>query len=104
MIDNNPIEIEAMAFFADGKSAKAHKLQERFLSEVKNAGIDHCSCNEKCKYHGRCVECIIIHRGHGNHLPNCLRNMVNAKLEGLSSLTEHSFKETSLQGKILKDS
>ena len=98
MIDNNPIEKEAMACFAAGETIKAHKLQEIFLAEVKNAGIDHCSCNEKCKYHGHCIECIIIHRGHGDHLPNCLRNMVNAKLEGLSSLTEHSFKETLKRG------
>jgi hypothetical protein len=38
------------------------------------------------------MECVIIHRGHGDHLPECFRHMVNARLEALSALTEHSIK------------
>ena len=93
MIDNNPKEKEAMACFVSGEISKAYKLQDAFLAEVKAAGIDHCSCKAKCKYHGHCIDCIIIHRGHGDHLPNCLHDMVNSRLEILSALTEHSLKK-----------
>jgi hypothetical protein len=35
---------------------------------------------------------VIIHRGHGDHLPHCFQNMVNERIAVLSALTEHSFK------------
>ncbi len=93
MIDNHPKEQEAMALFISGENKKAHRLQETFLEEVKKSGEDHCSCTAKCKYHGRCVDCVIIHRGHGEHLPFCFHDMVNKRLEGISALTEHSIKK-----------
>ena len=91
MIDDHPLEIEAMDLFKKGDSATARKLQERFLKEVRDSGEDHCTCPAACKHHGKCVECVIIHRGHGDHVPHCFREMVNRRLEPLSELTEHSF-------------
>jgi len=92
MIDNHPTEKEAMACFLSGETKKANKLQDAFLAEVKKSGEDHCSCKAKCKHHGHCVDCVIIHRGHGRHLPACFHDMVNVRLEKLSGLTEHSMK------------
>ena len=92
MIDNNRLEMEAMRLFKDGENKRATQLQDRFLEQVKNSGEDHCNCPEPCKHHGNCVECVIIHRGHADHLPHCFRDMVNERLEVLSGLTEHSFK------------
>jgi hypothetical protein len=37
------------------------------------------------------MECVTVHRGHGDHLPHCLHNMLNRKIAQLSGLTEHSF-------------
>jgi len=95
MIDNNRFEMEAMALFKKGEKKCAHKLQDKFLEEVKNSGEDHCNCPTPCKYHGNCLECVIIHRGHGDHLPHCFRDMVNKRIEAVSGLTEHSFKAQS---------
>ena len=93
MIDDHPKECRAMALFRLGQSQEASALQDEFLAEVKASGEDHCTCQSLgCKFHGRCVECVIIHRGHGDHLPNCFRDMVNRRLEGLSALTEHTVK------------
>ena len=91
MIDDHPLEIEAMALFRRGKSKEASELQDRFLAEVKASKEDHCPCPSACKFHGKCVQCVMIHRGHGDHLPYCFRVMLNRRLEALSALSEHSF-------------
>jgi len=79
-----------MALFKEGRSAEASALQDKFLEEVMSSGEDLCSCPSSCKFHGKCVECVAIHRGHRDHLPHCFRDMVNERIEGLSELTEHS--------------
>ena len=91
MVDNHDLEIEAMALFRRGEPEKASRLQDQFLAEVMGSGEDLCPCPGNCKYHGRCVECVMIHRGHGDHLPHCFRDMVNRRIRGLWGLTEHSF-------------
>ncbi len=90
VIDNHKLEIEAMRLFKCGEGEKAPRLQDEFLEEVETAGEDHCTCSANCKFHGRCVPCVIIHRGHGDHLPHCFQDMVNKRIEALSELTEHS--------------
>ncbi len=90
MIDNHELEIKAMECFSSGNTKEAHQLQDAFLEEVRNSGEDPCSCKSACKYHGNCVECVIIHRGHGKHLPNCFRDMVNIRIQALSELSEHT--------------
>ena len=90
-VDDHPVEIEAMKLFKQGEPEKARKLQDEFLAEIMRSGEDHCTCPAPCKFHGKCIECVVIHRGHGDHLPYCLQSMVNQRIEQLSELTEHSF-------------
>ncbi len=90
MVDNHPIERRAMELFSSGDAVAAGRLQDQFLEEIMASGEDFCPCPAGCRYHGRCVECVLIHRGHGDHLPNCFRDMVNRRIEALSALTEHS--------------
>ena len=90
MIDDNEKEIEAMQLFREGKSTLAQQKQSEFLEDVKKSGIDHCSCPAPCRYHGKCIECVIIHRGHSDHLPHCFQPMVNRRIKLLSALTEHT--------------
>lgn len=92
-IDNNEKEMRAMALFKAGNGAEAVALQDEFLADVRANCPDHCSCPVACKFHGKCMECVTIHRGHADHLPHCLQAMINARLEALSALTEHSMKE-----------
>ena len=92
MIDDHPLEIEAMRLFKEGRSKEAQKLQEQFLEEVRNSGEERCPCPGNCKYRDNCVTCVTIHRGHGDHVPYCMRKMLNRKLQEPSGLTEHSFK------------
>ncbi|MCL5072302.1 MAG: LPS biosynthesis protein [Actinobacteria bacterium] len=92
-IDNNELEKKALDYFRKKNDKKGEQLQKEFLENVKSSGQDYCSCAVKCRYHGKCVDCVIIHRGHGDHLPNCFYDMVNDKINQLSCLTEHSFKD-----------
>ena len=92
LIDDHPTEIRAMELFRSGESKEARRLQTAFLDEVEKSGEDHCACPSACKYHGDCVRCVIIHRGHGDHLPHCFQQMVNRRLDALSALTEHSYR------------
>ena len=96
-IDNNELELESMKMFKSGDKVRAHELEDKFIEqfrESKRRGEDHCSCTVKtCKHHGRCMDCIAIHRGHRDHLPNCLHSMANEKLKSLVSLTESKLDE-----------
>jgi len=92
-IDNNPIEKEAMAAFRRGDSGEGCRLQDEFLKEFHESlkrYEDFCSCPADCKHHGNCMDCVIIHRGHDDHLPYCMHGILNRRLEKLSELSEHT--------------
>ena len=92
IIEKNKKQLAAMAEFHRGNRQKGLELQEEFASEFRReyAEKDHCPCQKACRYHGNCKECVAIHRAHGEHVPNCMRNMLNDKIRLLSELTEHS--------------
>lgn len=91
-IDNNPIEKRAMEAFHHGDRAEGLQIQEEFAAAFREEyrGKDHCPCQKACRYHGNCKECVAIHRAHQEHVPNCLRPMLNRKIKALSELTEHT--------------
>ena len=39
---------------------------------------------------GNCKECVAIHRAHQEHVPNCMRPIINQKLKIISELKEHT--------------
>lgn len=90
IIDGNEIEKKAMAEFRIGNREKGLAIQDQFVAEFRKEfqKKDHCSCQKACKYHGKCKECVAIHRAHKDHLPNCFHPMVNQKLTPLLALTE----------------
>lgn len=91
-IEGNEKEIAAMREFHRGNRAEGLRLQEEFAAEFREAyrEKDHCPCRKACRYHGNCRECVAIHRAHQEHVPNCMRPLINKKLRLLSELTEHS--------------
>ncbi len=92
MIEENPIEKQAMKAFHAGRREKGLEIQEKFVSRfrLEYGEKDHCPCKKACRYHGNCKECVAIHRAHGEHVPNCMRPLINKKLKILSELTEHT--------------
>jgi hypothetical protein len=89
IIDDNELEKRAMESFRKGDEKRGHELQNQFLSDVRKFGVDHCTCTAKCPHHGNCVDCVVIHRGHQDHLPTCFHGMVNARISAVAGLTEH---------------
>ena len=91
-IEGNQKELDAMAEFHKGNRTEGLRLQEEFAAEFREEykDKDHCSCQKACRYHGNCKECVAIHRAHQEHVPNCMRPLINKKLKLLSELTEHT--------------
>lgn len=91
-IEDNEKEKEAMAAFHRGDRAGGLLLQEEFAAQFRKeyAERDHCPCRKACRYHGNCKECVAIHRAHQEHVPNCMRTMLNKRIKLLSELTEHT--------------
>ena len=91
-IEGNEKQLEAMEAFHRGDRREGLRLQEEFTAwfreEYKEK--DHCPCKKACRYHGNCKECVAIHRAHQEHVPNCMRPMLNKKIRLLSELTEHT--------------
>ena len=75
-----------------GNRQEGLRLQEEFVAEFRKAyrEKDHCPCQKACRYHGNCKECVAIHRAHQEHVPNCMRPILNSKIKVLSELTEHT--------------
>ena len=92
IIENNPKELEAMKKFHEGDRKEGLRLQEEFAAQFREEykDKDHCPCKKACRYHGNCKECVAIHRAHQEHVPNCMRPMLNKKFKILSELTEHT--------------
>lgn len=92
MIDGNTKEKDAMKAFHAGDRAEGLRLQEEFAAEFREEykDKDHCPCVKACRYHGNCKECVAIHRAHQEHVPNCMRPLLNNKFKALSELTEHT--------------
>ena len=86
VIDNHALEKKAMDLFKAGRGAEASTMQDEFLKQVETSGEDYCTCPATCKFHGKCVECVVIHRGHGDHLPHCFQAMVDSHRPNYSFL------------------
>lgn len=91
-IDGNELAILQNELDQQGYTEKALEIKLEFLRQVREAG-DHCPCKEACRHHGNCFECVTIHRGHRDHLPMCLWDMVNERVAALSHMTEGTLHE-----------
>ena len=92
IIDGNETEKRAMVEFHKGNRKEGLRIQEEFASAFREEYKDkeHCPCKKACRYHENCKECVAIHRAHQEHVPNCMRPMINSKIKLLSELTEHT--------------
>lgn len=76
--DDNSNMHENIRLEKAGKKAEADVIRDSFVAQACAAistGVDFCSCKSDCPYHGKCLECVLIHRGHRDHLPSCLKGV-----------------------------
>jgi hypothetical protein len=90
-IDGNELCKKELRMARAGQAKEGEKYKLEFLRQLKESGMDHCPCQEACRHHGNCYECVQVHRGHRDHLPLCMWDMINEKLHGLALLTEGSY-------------
>ena len=46
--------------------------------------ITKCTCPDTlCEWHGKCKECVALHRAKNHHLPVCLHHILEDKLKDL---------------------
>jgi len=51
--------------------------------------ITKCTCpNPLCDWHGKCIECVALHRYHNDHIPFCLQSIISDKVKMLSGVVE----------------
>ena len=64
-------------------------LQNRKLAASPE--VTKCICpNTLCDWHGKCKECVALHRFHNDHIPVCLHPVIQEKLENLAGIMEMS--------------
>lgn len=88
-IDNNEKAIEALRCFHEGNIKEHDRLDAEFIAEVLSSGQDHCSCKIPCEIHGKCKECVISHRGAGDHLPCCFWDMTKKIVSDTNGICDH---------------
>jgi len=48
-----------------------------------------CTCTQTlCEWHGRCRECVALHRYHQDHVPACFQTFINDKLRDIVKIGE----------------
>lgn len=93
-IDGNEKAARIMPLYHEGKRAESSALEEEVLADIKASGQDLCSCPiVACSRHGNCVDCILLHRAHRDHLPCCMWDMVKARVEQPNGLCDHKKRE-----------
>lgn len=56
---------------------------------AKDPKITKCTCpNTLCDWHGKCKECVALHRFHNDHIPACLQPIIDEKLKDLLNVVE----------------
>jgi len=54
-----------------------------------NPEITKCACpNTLCDWHGKCKECVALHKFHNDHVPVCLQPIIQEKLKNLIGVVE----------------
>ena len=74
-----------------------YELAKRNRELVKDPEILKCICpNELCDWHGKCKECISLHRYYNDHIPVCLQKLVKNKTfaEFANIVEMHSIENT----------
>ena len=51
--------------------------------------ITKCTCpNTLCDWHGKCKECVVLHRHFNDHVPFCLQPLIADKIKALAGVVE----------------
>jgi hypothetical protein len=61
--------------------------------KIASGKYNKCSCPEiKCEWHGKCQECVIIHRAFEEHVPHCMKPILRNKIKAIAQTIEFDIK------------
>lgn len=62
-------------------------LENRSLA--RDPAVLRCTCpNTLCDWHGKCKECVALHRYHNDHVPFCLQPIIRERVKALAATVE----------------
>lgn len=74
-----------------------NKEFENILKEsrkiVADSKFNECPCTQECEWHGKCFECVKIHRVKGKHIPECLHFIFEKKVNDLAQCIERKLSD-----------
>lgn len=100
-IDDNPEYKKAIDLFKQGEYEKVRQIEKEFIEGALQEK-DHCPCTVACRWHGKCKECVMLHRGHQDHLPKCMQGILLKQLQGVAHLAEIEVPEECADCKLKK--
>jgi hypothetical protein len=66
-----------------------YELVQTIRDIVKDERNLQCSCPKTaCEWHGKCRECVALHRYFQDHVPNCFQQLINDKIKALAQIGE----------------
>mgnify|MGYP000117906794 CR=1 FL=1 len=66
-----------------------YTLIQEIRGVLANPAKTRCSCPKTaCEWHGRCRECVAIHRHFRDHVPNCMQDFMKEKIAAVAGLVE----------------
>ena len=66
-----------------------YKLVQKNREIANNPSCLKCPCPKiRCEWHGKCKECVAIHRYYKDHLPECMQQIINPKIEAIAATGE----------------
>ena len=80
--------MECIEISQEDKEKYLEKIKEcrEMINTEKNR---HCTCPKiKCEWHGKCFECVLLHRVNQDHIPCCLQPMLRSKIKDLAKVAE----------------
>ena len=72
-----------------GSKEDFYSVVQEIRSILKDPENLKCSCPKvKCEWHGKCRECVAIHRYYKDHVPNCFQQFINDKIKAIAQIGE----------------
>lgn len=66
-----------------------YELIQKNRELARDPEVLRCTCPQTfCEWHGRCRECVALHRYHKDHVPACFQPFINEKLKDLVKIGE----------------
>jgi len=62
---------------------------QKYRKIINDPENQTCPCQKvKCEWHGKCKECVTLHRANKDHIPNCFQPFIKESIVQLARVVE----------------